>query len=134
MAAGDDNLLWEAMEGLAAMSPRLWRLKSLCALLPRHLKVELETWIEGGPVGHCFDHATDSLVLSTFTAFEMGELLRDTRVARATLEYLFRRIDRAMVEDPTRPTLIYVEEACQTPGFLPGCAIGSKPCPNAWGW
>lgn len=93
------------------MSPGLWRLKSLCALLPRHLKEELEPWIEGGPLGHCFDHDVDRLALSSFSAFEMGELLRDQRIARATLEYLFRRIDQAISQDRTRPTLIYVEEA-----------------------
>lgn len=111
MASGDDTLLWEALEGLSSLSPSLWRLKSLSALLPRHLKEELEPWLEGGPLGHCFDHVTDALALSRFTAFEMGELLRDPRQARATLEYLFRRIDRAIAEDRTTPTLIYVEEA-----------------------
>ena len=111
LAAGDDNALWQAIEGLAALSPHLHQLKSLHGLLPRHLSAELEPWLAGGPMGGYFDQLEDTFTLTSFTCIEMGAVLRDTRVARAFLEYAFFRVSEALNSGQGIPTLIYVEEA-----------------------
>jgi type IV secretion/conjugal transfer VirB4 family ATPase len=111
LASGDDGAIWQALEGVAALSPALHQLKSVHGLLPRHLKAELEPWLAGGPMGGYFDHPDDTFSLDDFTCIEMGALLRDHRVARAFLEYAFFRIDQALDSAQGIPTLIYVEEA-----------------------
>ncbi|MDE2259043.1 MAG: hypothetical protein KGK17_01790 [Betaproteobacteria bacterium] len=111
ISAEDDRAVAEALNGLAALSPHLHQLRSLHGLLPRHLRVELEPWLAGGVLGGHFDHQDDSFVLSSFTCIEMGTVLRDSRVARAFLEYAFFRVEQLLDAHKGVPTLIYVEEA-----------------------
>lgn len=113
VTAPDERAIYEAVESMASLPPEMRRLKSIATNLPLHLKTELESWIEGRPYGRYFDNVEDSFSLSSFTAVEMNEVMRDTKVARAFLDYAFYRI-KQMLEESRQgtavTTLIYVEE------------------------
>lgn len=111
LSASESVATGEALAGLAALSPGLHRLSSLQGLLPRALRGELEPWLEGGALGGYFDHVQDGFSLSDFTCIEMGNILRDGRVARVFLEYAFYRVEQMLAAASSVPTLIYVEEA-----------------------
>lgn len=99
------NEIWDA---LAKMSDsRDKNLRSLAAILPTQLSERLSDWIEGGPHAHYFDNNEDAFNLGQFTAFEMGRVFDNAKLAAAFLDYAFHRIEKSL--DGT-PTLIYLEE------------------------
>lgn len=67
----------------------------------------LSEWTEGGPYG-MFDSDVDGFSLSNWTTIEMLEIMRNERIARAFMDYAFRKIYAAL---DGRPTFIYLEEA-----------------------
>lgn len=92
-------------------TPGLMKLGTLYQHLDETLKLNLADWVEvaGGRYANYFDHAEDSFKLSDLIAIEMGGLLnRSPRLAKSTLDYIFRRIERSL---DGRPTVIYQEEA-----------------------
>ena len=107
----DDLFCAEALEGLVIMPPKMWQLKSLQGLLPRHLRQEIEPWVDGGPLSGFFDHEQDDLNFGSITTIEMSAILRDRRVARVFLEYAMQRIEQELNGLNVIPTLIYIEEA-----------------------
>lgn len=83
------------------------RIHSFAALLPRHLTILLSEWMDGGPYG-MFDCEEDSFEISNWTTIEMREIMSNDRIARAFMEYAFRKI---YISLDGRPTFIYLEEA-----------------------
>lgn len=83
------------------------RLSVLAAMLPKHLTNELGEWLEGRPYG-MFDNEEDDFSVGDWTTVEMKDILSYERLARAFIDYSFRKIYLAL--DGT-PTFIYLEEA-----------------------
>lgn len=83
------------------------RMSRLATLLPKHLENELGEWLEGRPYG-MFDHTEDDFELSQWTTIEMLDIMSTERLARAFMDYAFRKIFMSL--DGT-PTFIYLEEA-----------------------
>lgn len=79
----------------------------LAALLPKDLEQELGEWLAGRPYG-MFDCEEDDFSISTWTTVEMKDILAVDRLARAFMDYAFRKIYVSL--DGT-PTFIYLEEA-----------------------
>lgn len=101
----------KATREIACNNPELYKLGTLYQHLDETLKLHLSDWVAvtGGRYARYFDHSEDSFRLSSLVAIEIGGLLnRSPRLARSTLDYIFRRIDRSL--DGT-PTIVYVEEA-----------------------
>lgn len=110
LSAGDEKVVWEAIESLSALPPERWTLSNLAALLSGSLAAELRAWTREGAHGGLFDHAEDGLSLGDFTCVEMGDILRiGGAAAAAFMEYAFQSVDLKL--DGRRPALIYVEEA-----------------------
>ncbi|MCP3023781.1 VirB4 family type IV secretion system protein [Cupriavidus basilensis] len=104
--AEDRDAIDSAIQRLA-MSTQDIRLSTLALQLPRHLTTELGEWLEDRPYG-MFDSSTDDYSLSSWTCTEMKDLLAVDRLARAFIDYAFRKIYEAL---DGRPTFIYLEEA-----------------------
>lgn len=84
------------------------RMQDFCTYLnSKRLTDQMEEWIEGGPYS-MFDNAVDSFSLSSWTTIEMREIMQVDRLARAFIDYAFRKIYAAL---DGRPTIIYLEEA-----------------------
>lgn len=83
------------------------RLSMVAAYLPDHLSHELREWLEGNPYG-MFDSDIDDFNLAAWTNVEMKDILSNERLARAFLDYAFRKI---YVQLDGTPTFIYLEEA-----------------------
>jgi type IV secretion system protein TrbE len=79
----------------------------LATQLPSNLKLQLGEWLVGRPYG-MFDSFEDDFSLSKWTCIEMKEIMGIERVARAFLDYAFRKISVALTG---APTFIYLEEA-----------------------
>jgi type IV secretion system protein VirB4 len=77
----------------------------------RSLALRLLPWTrQSDRYGVMFDNEDDSFELADLAGIEVGDLLSDRHLAPAMLAYLFETIARK-VDDPRRPTLIYLEEA-----------------------
>jgi type IV secretion system protein VirB4 len=77
----------------------------------RSLALRLLPWTrQSDRYGAMFDNEDDSFELADIAGIEVGDLLSDAHLAPAVLAYLFEAIARK-VDDPRRPTLIYLEEA-----------------------
>jgi type IV secretion/conjugal transfer VirB4 family ATPase len=111
-----DMKIRQAIEDMArSMDSHQWRLAFLSTLLPGDLRAELAPFVEGGPLASYFDNDRDDFSLAAITAFEMGELLRNERIAPLVMSYAFYRIQRLLEENrrpdkPVVPTFIYLEE------------------------
>lgn len=79
----------------------------LATQLPKNLQLQLSEWLAGRPYG-MFDSFEDDFSLSTWTCIEMKEIMAVERVARAFLDYAFRKISVSLTG---APTFIYLEEA-----------------------
>ena len=88
-------------------SGQRYRLSTLAAILPMHLQDELGEWLEGRPYG-MFDSEEDDFSITNWTTIEMREIMAVERLARAFMDYAFRKIDVSL---DGRPTFIYLEEA-----------------------
>lgn len=113
--ANDAKLIHEAISSIGqSQDASLRRLLTLRALLPPSLGLHLDEWCGGGALAYAFDHVDDHFSVAGFTAFEMGKIMRDPRVARAFMEYAFYRIQLALEAQRTGDagvTMVYVEEA-----------------------
>lgn len=115
--AEDRNTIYEKIIALADSNQTV-SLSALAMLLPKHLGVELQEWLKGGPFG-MFDNEVDEMSLGSWTCIEMKELMAVERLARAFLDHAFRNIEKRL---DGRPTFIYLEEASfllNNPSFLP---------------
>lgn len=83
------------------------RMSDLATIVSKRLSMELSEWLEGRPYG-MFDNEVDDFSLSNWTTIEMKEILANDRIARAFMDYAFRKIYSSL--DGT-PTFIYIEEA-----------------------
>lgn len=110
----DAKAIYESIEGLASNPiPDTHRLYTIRTLLPRHLGVHLDAYVGDGQYAHFFDNVEDSFSLSAFTCIEMGDVMREPRVARAFLDYAFYRLKCSLEAQRTgaaKVTLVYVEE------------------------
>lgn len=110
----DSKAIFQAVEGTAANpSEVMHRLHTVRTLLPTHLGVHLDAWVGTGQYANYFDNVEDSFNLSSFTCMEMGEIMKEPRVARAFMDYAFYRIQRALEAQRTSEmnvTMVYVEE------------------------
>lgn len=108
VTSDDTKHIWSAIEGVSKLPVGTRKLASVAFQLPRHLVVELEPWINGGPLASFFDHKDDDFTISDHTTMEMGQIMEQPAAARAFLDYAFHRIQKLL---DGRPTLIYIEEA-----------------------
>lgn len=108
VTSDDTKHIWMAIDGVSRLPVGTRKLASVAFQLPRHLGVELEPWINDGPLASYFDHKDDDFSLSDHTTMEMGEIMLQPAAARAFLDYAFHRIQKLL---DGRPTLIYIEEA-----------------------
>ena len=106
-ASADDRRALDEAIDLLIKSGQEPRLSRLAVLLPKNLENELGEWLEGRPYG-MFDSAVDDFSLDRWTTIEMLEILSVERLARAFMDYAFRKIVTSL--DGT-PTFIYLEEA-----------------------
>jgi type IV secretion/conjugal transfer VirB4 family ATPase len=73
------------------------------------IRSALQQYTVSGLMGHLLDAETDGLDLSTFTTFEIAELMNlGEKFALPVLLYLFRRIERSL---NGQPTMILIDEA-----------------------
>lgn len=108
VTASDAKSIWSAIDMVGAIPKGDRKLESLVSLLPRHLAEQLEAWTGKGPQARFFDHTEDNFVLSDFLRVAMDTLFMNPSVARAFMDYAFRRITTSL---DGRPALIYIEEA-----------------------
>lgn len=97
---------------IAAMHKRGPGSRSLSDLMTdlqdAQLRAALEGYTHAGPMGHLFDATSDTLALSDFTVFEIGEVMSlGSRFVLPLLRYLFRRIERRL---DGRPSAIILDE------------------------
>lgn len=115
VTAEDARSIHEAVAALAHMDDRsTWRLLSIQTLLPPGLALHLEEWVGAGPLAGYFDNTEDSFAISDFSAIEMGEVMKEPRVARAFMDYAFFRLQRSLEaqrHEGVKVTMVYVEEA-----------------------
>jgi type IV secretory pathway VirB4 component len=77
----------------------------------RALALRLLPWTrQSERYGALFDNECDTFALADIAGIEVGDLLSDEHLAPVVLAYLFETVARK-VDDPRRPTLIYLEEA-----------------------
>jgi type IV secretion/conjugal transfer VirB4 family ATPase len=75
----------------------------------RDIRAALKQYTIDGMMGHLLDADEDGLSLSTFTTFEIAELMAlGERYALPVLLYMFRRIERSL---HGQPTIIMIDEA-----------------------
>jgi type IV secretion/conjugal transfer VirB4 family ATPase len=75
----------------------------------KEIRAALKQYTVGGLMGHLLDAEEDGLELSTFTTFEIEELMNlGEKFALPVLLYLFRRIERRLTG---KPTMILIDEA-----------------------
>ncbi len=85
------------------------RLNNFVAILSPHLREPLLSYVTGGAMGTLFDAEEDTLELSTFSTFEMEQILSmKERWALPVLLYLFRRIEKSL---HGQPALLILDEA-----------------------
>lgn len=94
--------------------PALHRLYTVATLLPGQLAVHLDEWVEGGAFAAYTDNEQDNMGLSDLLAIEMGEVMKDPRLAQAIVDYLFFLIQRDLEAQRKggvrKITMIYLEE------------------------
>lgn len=110
----DAKSIHEAVMGMAANPIRdTHRLYTIRTLVPQHLGVHLDAWVGAGQYARYFDNIEDSFSISQFACVEMGDVMREPRVARAFMDYAFYRLQKALEAQrhgEMRVTMIYVEE------------------------
>lgn len=75
----------------------------------KEIRAALQQYTVGGLMGHLLDAEEDGLELSTFTTFEIGELMgMGEKFALPVLLYLFRRVERSL---HGQPAAILIDEA-----------------------
>jgi type IV secretion system protein VirB4 len=104
--ATDREALDDALMTLKKTSQEL-SLSVLATQLPLKLRTELGEWLQGRPYG-MFDSFEDDFEIASWTCIEMKEIMANERLARAFLDYAFRRITSFL---DGIPTFIYLEEA-----------------------
>lgn len=112
VTADDVKRINEALRDMRMGDPELWTLETV-GVQVGNLSVHLDEWIRPGARAY-FDNAEDTFDVSDFTTIEMGEIMKDPRVARAFMDYAFFRIQRmleAQRDKGVKATLVYVEEA-----------------------
>lgn len=84
-------------------------LNAFVALLSPRLREPLLAYVTGGSMGTLFDAEEDTLEISTFSTFEMEQILgMGDRWALPILLYLFRRIEKSLLG---QPALLILDEA-----------------------
>jgi len=108
------KLIYKALEVIKVNpSPEMWRLRTVRTQIDKELGKRLDAWIEKGQYGNIFDNTEDAFNLSSFTCIEMGEVMKDPRLARPLMEYIFYRIQKQLEAQRTgeiKATMIYIEE------------------------
>ena len=99
-------MAYDQVEG--GTTPTLTLVHSLIQGQDRALAMRLRPYVGDGPYGSIFDNAICQLQLSDICGLDVGNVLKDERLAKPLLRYLFAVIDEQVEEG--RPTLIYVEE------------------------
>jgi len=114
VTAEDSEAIYRALGAIEANpSPETWRLQTIRTQIDRELGTQLNAWVGKGQYANIFDNIEDGFSLSSFTCIEMGEVMKDPRVARALMEYAFYRIQKrleAQRTDKVKVTMIYIEE------------------------
>jgi type IV secretion system protein VirB4 len=99
---------------LCAGQPGVHTLSKLWHILGgthRALALRLLPWTrQSDRYGALFDNEEDAFTLAEIAGIEVGDLLGDEHLAPVVLAYLFEAVAQK-VDDPRRPTLIYLEEA-----------------------
>lgn len=95
------------LQGTIGLTNQQISITDLAIQLPNHLREVLREWLRGNPYG-MFDSNEDDFSLSNWTCIEMKQIMSNERIARAFLDYAFRRIESSL---DGRPTFIYLEEA-----------------------
>lgn len=112
----DEEHLYKNLEHLTTLAtPEDKRFHNFVIGLPQHLSVHLELFVGGGPLADYFDSPVDKFSLASITAFEMGSIMENPRIARAFIDYAFYRIMQALKKSKEAgelviPTIIYLEE------------------------
>ena len=109
----DVQVLDKAIQLAAAQggAHTLSKLYMLIAGQDKALAARLHAWTRASDrYGGFFDNPEDRFALADITGIEVGGLLADDALAPAMLAYLFEVVEEK-VDDATRPTLIYLEEA-----------------------
>lgn len=114
VTAEDAKEIFAAVEAVASNpDPEMARLFTVRTLLPNRLGIQLDEWVGAGKFANYFDNLEDSFSLTDFSCLEMGEVMKESRVARAVMDYAFYRLQRDLEGQRTgaaKVTMIYVEE------------------------
>lgn len=115
VTAEDAKAIYEAVATVGQSGdPAMLRLFTVRTQLSPALGLHLDEWVGNGALAYAFDHIEDSFDLSAFVCFEMNEIMREPRVARAFMDYAFYRLKLALEgqrEGEMGVTMVYVEEA-----------------------
>ncbi len=101
----DDRDVVEAIASVEVLDRPQRRLSTLARILPRHLALPLERWVEGGPYGAVFDAVDDTLTIDTVQGFEFEGLEAYPRVLEPLLFYILYRANAAIRADASRSRL-----------------------------
>jgi type IV secretion system protein VirB4 len=109
MTATRRQLLWEALERLAAQPPER-RTMSFLARLTRQQELTqyLRPYTQGGQYGDLLDAAGDEMELTRWVCFEMESLMARKDIVAPVLDYLFHRLEARF---DGSPTLLVLDEA-----------------------
>ncbi len=113
------TVVWSAIRNMSSADRRHRTFSNLAALIQdKAIRAALEAYTTAGPYGRLFDTTTDVPVNASIEYYEMEELMHSSAAAvRATLTYLFHRLE---MQFDGSPTLLVLDEAwtfLDTPQF-----------------
>lgn len=110
--------IWSTLNCLAIDLPKYRTLSAFCVLAQSNeIRQALAPYVDSGSYGNLFDGDRDTIGVSHWLSFEMGELLNSANAARPALAYLFHRVAQQL---DGRPTLVICDESwmmLDTPDF-----------------
>ena len=105
LTASDERDLSEQIENVYAVDPEQRRLLTLANIVNRTLRLHLHKWTEGGAHGQWFDHATDTLTLARFQAFDFEGMEKVPEVLEPLVFYILHRANAAIYDTAQAATL-----------------------------
>lgn len=101
----DDRNLFQAVETMFALDPKIRRLQTLVRTLPLHLGQRLHKWVEGGQYGHMFDNTEDTITLAHFQCFDFQAMDGFPQLIQALLFYILHRASSTIYDSRSRAAL-----------------------------
>jgi type IV secretion/conjugal transfer VirB4 family ATPase len=111
--AATDRALYEQIENLYSLDPRLRTLDVLANTFPRHLSDALAKWMRGGQFGFLFDNPQDTISFSRFQCFDFQQMSRYPELLEPLLFYILHRANDVIANRDISSTFkaFFIDEA-----------------------